>query len=179
MSIAAQFAMEGGQGNNVLNNPQYTVTPYGTVSSNIIGAQYILNYKIFSLNLGFNSVFGNGSYGQGGFVSPYTYQLLSDPLYTDGQVAGMIEKSSGGNAYKIAPSLNLLDKNLVITPQYAYYATTAVPASQEFDLITQYSIPQIKGLSFLAAYSYAASPDNVTNYGGYVNAVQLFAQYLW
>ena len=58
--------------------------------------------------VGFNTVGGSGSYGQGGFVSPYTYQAVSDPLYTTSWLAGMVEKGSSGNAYKLAPSVSLL-----------------------------------------------------------------------
>lgn len=180
IALAGQFAIEAGQGDNVLNNPQFTPYPYGSIGSNLLGVQFALNYGIWGLTLGFDSVFGAGSYGNGGLVSPYTYQVVSDPLYTTAQFGGMIEKASAGNAYKIAPSLTLLDKNLTIIPQYAYYATSAVPDSQEFDLTAQYSIPQIRGLSLDAAYSYVqSSGNNPIQPGDTINAVQMFVQYLY
>ena len=179
LTFAAQAAAEGGQGDNVLNNPQYTQTPYGSVNSNILGAQFGISYGIWSLLLSYDGVFGSGSFGDGGFVSPYTYQMLADPLYTTSQIEGMITTASSGNSYKIAAPVSLLNQNITITPQFAYLATNAVPSSQEFDLIAEYTIPQVKGLMLEGAYSYMQEPDNLQGVDSYFSVYMLFIQYLY
>ena len=87
----------------------------------------------------------------------------------------MVERSSG-QAYKIAPSLSLLDNNLVITPSYQYYATTIIPASSEYDLQISYTIPEIKGLSVFGGYGYLT---NVNEAGDGAYQAQVMLSYLY
>ncbi|MFN7094989.1 MAG: hypothetical protein ACK4M7_06465, partial [Burkholderiales bacterium] len=172
-TIGVQGAIQGqnGQG-NILNSNGYG----NSVRSNMIGTQLGFNYSIFDLQLGYNNIWGpSDGYEAGGLVSPYTYQYATDPLYTTGWIQGMVERSSG-QAYKIAPSLNLLENNLVITPSYQYYATTLIPASNEYDLQISYSVPQVKGLTFFGGYGYLTNADQNSN-GVY--QAQLMASYLY
>ncbi len=151
LTFAAQGAVQGnGWGEN-----QFVQNNYGTVNSNMLGAQLSLNYKIFGLQLGYNNLWGpQDAVMGGGMIAPYTYQIASDPLYTTGWMLGMVEKSAG-QAYKIAPSLSLLDGNLQIIPSYQYYATTAAPISSEYDLQLSYTIPQVRGLTLFVGYGYS------------------------
>lgn len=150
-TLGFQGAIQGANnGANFLNNSGYG----NSENSNMIGAQLGIKYKILSLQLGYNNIWGSSDgYQGGGLISPYTYQIASDPLYTSGWINGMIEKSAG-QAYKIAPSLNLLNNQLVITPSYQYYANTAVPVSSEYDLQVSYNLASVKGLTLFAGYGY-------------------------
>lgn len=172
-TFGIQGALQGqnGQG-NILNNNGYG----NSVRSNMLGAQIGINYSIFGLQLGYNNIWGaSDGYEAGGLISPYTYQYATDPLYTTGWIQGMVERSSG-QAYKIAPSISLLDENLVITPSYQYYATTLIPASSEYDLQISYTIPQVKGLTIFGGYGYLT---NVDEDGNGVHQVQIMASYLY
>lgn len=151
-TIAAQGGIEGGNGQG--NSNVFTNANLGNVSSNFVGAQLGLNYDIFSLQLGYNNIWGGeNAYGGGTIVSPYTYQLATDPLYTTGWLLGMVERSAG-SAYKIATTLNLLDNNLQIGPSYENFATYVDPASYEYDIQIVYTVPQIKGFTIFAGYGY-------------------------
>ncbi|RTL10706.1 MAG: hypothetical protein EKK54_10395 [Neisseriaceae bacterium] len=172
-TLGFQGAMQCQNGDgNILNNNGYG----NSVSSNMIGAQLGFNYSIFGIQFGYNNIWGpTDGYEAGGLVSPYTYQYATDPLYTTGWIQGMVERSSG-QAYKIAPSLSLLDNSLIISPSYQYYATTIIPASNEYDIQLSYSLPQVKGLTFFGAYGYVtdADPD-----GNGVYQAQLMVSYLY
>lgn len=172
-TIGLQGALQGqnGQG-NILNNNGYG----NSVDSNMLGAQLGFNYSIFGLQLGYNNIWGpSDGYEAGGLISPYTYQYATDPLFTTGWLQGMVERSSG-QAYKIAPSLNLLDNNLVISPSYQYYATTIIPASSEWDLQISYNVPDVKGLTFFGGYGYLTNADED---GNGVYQAQLMVSYLY
>lgn len=178
-NLAAQGGYEQGDGNNVFaNNGGYNI------SSTFYGLQAGMNYKWFGLNLGMNSIWGpTTSYLNGGLVSPYTYEIATDPLYTTSYMLGMVEKGAGG-AYKITPSFNFLNNNLTISPSYAYYATVGVPASSEYDLVINYNLTQVKGLSFLLGSGYLTQPVYSNPFvggatGGNAYLVQVGANYLY
>ncbi|MCE3269358.1 MAG: hypothetical protein K0R49_1610 [Burkholderiales bacterium] len=172
-NIGVQGALQGQNGSsNILNTNGYG----NSVDSHMIGLQFGFNYSIFNLQLGYNNIWGNADgYEAGGIVSPYTYQLATDPLYTTGWIQGMVERSSG-QAYKIAPSLSLLDNNLTIAPAYQYYATTLIPASSEYDLQISYNVPQIKGLTFFGGYGYLT---DINNDGSGIYQWQIMVTYLY
>lgn len=172
-TVGFQGALQGANGNgNILNTSGYG----NSVNSNMLGAQFGFNYSILGLQLGYNNIWGpSDGYQSGGLVSPYTYQYATDPLYTTGWIQGMVERSSG-QAYKIAPSLSLLDNNLVITPSYQYYATTLIPASSEYDLQISYMIPEIKGLTVFGGYGYLT---NVNEDGDGAYQAQVMLSYLY
>lgn len=141
-NLAFQAGTENGNSNNIIS-----INNDGQITSNFIGAEIGLNYNWFGLTLGYNGIWGPANaYEGGGIVSPYTYQLGVDPLYTTSWIIGMVEKSAG-NAYKIAPSLSFLNNNLTISPSIVYYDTYAVVSSTEYDFIINYNIPQIKGFN--------------------------------
>lgn len=178
-TIGLQGAIEGSSGANALEN-----NGYGSVRSNMVGLMLGLDYSIFGLQVSYNNIWGpSTAYGGGDLVSPYTYQYATDPLYTTGWLAGMIEKSSSGSAYKIAPSLSLLNNNLIIGPSYEYYATsvsqlvpTSIPDTSEYDLQITYNIPQIKGLTIFTGGGYLLQPEDI---GGNIYSAQVMVNYLY
>lgn len=172
-TIAAQGALQGTAGNTSILN----ANGYGTnVNSNMLGTQLGLEYSIFTLQLGYNNIWGStDGYAQGGLISPYTYQYATDPLYTTGWIVGMADRSSG-QAYKLSPSLSLLDGNLIVTPSYEYFSSTYVPSSNEYDIQVSYSIPEVKGLTLFGGYGYLSNVDDQGN-GFYLG--QLMVSYLY
>lgn len=178
-TLGAQGSLQGQNGEgDILNNAGYG----NDVRSNMLGLQLGFNYSIFGLQLGYNNIWGpEDSYEGGGIISPYTYQYATDPLYTTGWIQGMVERSAG-QAFKIAPSISLLDNNLVITPSYQYYATTFMPAGVEYDIQISYSVPQVKGLTFFGGYGYLQQPT-YTSYdddlGGDTYQAQIMVSYLY
>ena len=180
-TIGLQGGMEGGNGqgnSNVFNNTvNEDGNPLGAVNSNFVGVQAGFNYDIFQLQLSYNNIWGGQSnaYGGGGIVSPYTYQLATDPLYTTGWLIGMVERSAG-SAYKIAPSLSLMDDSLQIGPSYENYATTGQPASYEYDMQIVYNVPQIKGFSIFGGYGYLFQPEEL---GGNTYQGEIMFSYLY
>lgn len=153
-TLAAQGGMEWGETNNALTN-----NGYGNVQSNFVGAQAGLSYEWFGLTLGYNNVWGpQTAFGNGAIVSPYTYNVNWDPLYSTAWMQGLVGKASAGQAYKIAPSFTFLDGNLSISPTYAYSNTSAALADSELDWVVSYSVPQVKGLNLFGVYAYEWQP---------------------
>ncbi len=73
-SLQSTFAA----GSNTIDN-----NGYGAPDNQMLGAELIYAYKNYSLTLGYNALIGSSSsYGQGGLISPYTYQIANDPLFT-------------------------------------------------------------------------------------------------
>ena len=180
-TLQEQFGKEYADHFNTIQN-----NGLGTPGSTFFGVQGGFTYKWLGLNLAFNNADGgSGSFGNGAIVSPYTYGVALDPLYTTPYMQGLVDRASGGQAYKIAPTLSFLDGNLSIAPAYTLLETTAVPSSQEYDLVVSYSVPQVKGLSFFGAYAYQSIPyTTVTNsqgtstYGS-TYTTMVFASYLY
>lgn len=174
-NVAAQGGTDNTNGSNALLNDGY-----GQIGSNFVGVQAGFSYNWFSLNLGYNSVWGSGSYGNGAIVSPYTYGLASDPLYTTPYMAGLVELGTSGSAYKISPSFNFFDGNLSIAPAFTQFITPAAPqfnGTKEYDLVTSYTIPQVKGLSVFGVYAYQQVPD--TNSNGSTYVTQIYLSYVY
>lgn len=175
-TIAAQAGLERDAGNAIL-----LAHDYGNVSSNFVGVQTGLTYKWFSITLGYNSIWGlqqNNIYDGGNIVSPYTYQLGTDPLYTTSWAVGMVEKS-GGNAYKIAPTFTFLDGNLSFSPSYAYYSTNVVAPSTEYDFIVNYNIAQVKGLNLYGGLGLITQQANSDGTSGNVSIAEIRVNYLY
>jgi hypothetical protein len=87
----------------------------------------------------------------------------------------MVERSSG-QAYKVSPVIKLIDNNLTISPSYQYYATTIIPASNKWDLIVSYNIPEIRGLNLLGVYGYLTNASVNAND---LYQLQLMVSYLY
>ena len=101
--------------------------------------------------------------------------MATDPLYTTGFILGMVQRSAG-SAYKVAPTLNLLDGNLQIAPSYEDFVTTSAPTSNEYDLQIIYNIPQIKGFTVFTGYGYVSQSEQQ---GGDIYQAQVMFSYLY
>lgn len=181
-NIAAQGGYEQGDNGNIIST-----NSDGTINSTFFGVQGGLNYKWFGLTLAANTLFGtSNSYMSGGIISPYTYEIATDPLYTTSYMLGMVEKS-GGNAYKITPSFNFMDNSLTFAPSAAFYQTTGVPSSAEYDMIITYNVQQVKGLLFTLDGAWLVQPSYANPFPsaggmmstGNVYTIQLGTSYLY
>lgn len=174
-TIAAQAGREQATTINTISN-----NGLGTPGSTFYGLQGGFTYDWFGLNLGFNSVMGdNSSFGQGAIISPYTYGVALDPLYTTPYMQGLVDRASGGYGYKVTPSFTFLDGNLSFSPAYTNLQTTAVASSQEYDFTASYSPSHIKGLTIFAVYAYQEVPFTASTPSGSSYTTQLFISYLY
>lgn len=181
MTFSAQAGTQGTELYPYTNNV-FAHAGYGAPQSNLLGLKYDFNYRWFEISASYNLVAGrnhHNSYEGGGLISPYTYQLASDPLYTTSTLGGLVEKSAG-QAFKITPAINLFDGNLVISSSYAKYFTNVAPNSQEIDLTLTYAptISGLKGLSFDAYFGFLRQ-DSTLRTNNNVQFLQLFASYLY
>lgn len=174
-NISAQGGTDNQSSSTAISNENY-----GQISSNFVGVQGGFSYDWFSLNIGYNNVWGQSSaYGNGAIVSPYTYGYATDPLYTTPYMAGLADLGTAGQAYKISPSFNFLSGNLSIAPAFTTF-NTALPqwnGTNEYDFVVAYNLPQIKGLTLFGAYAYQQVPAANTTGDNYVG--QLFVSYLY
>ncbi len=180
-NLSFSLASQLGSDNSVSANA-FTNNNNGQISSNFVGIQGGLSYKIFSLNLGYNTIWGpTSAFGSGAIVSPYTYGFATDPLYTTPYIAGLVDMGTAGSAYKISPSLNLMNGNLVIAPAFTSFATSSPDrnGTSEYDFTVNYSIPEIKGLNIFAAYAYQSVPAVNMNPSNSTSLTQLFVTYLY
>jgi len=149
-----------GTGGSVANNPSIPDALQGDPNNKTLGAKLTYMYNWFSMAIAANTLWGtNDSFKDGGIVSPYTYQIANDPLYTTSFLSGMVEKG-GGNAYKISGAITILEEKLVITPSFAYYSTKQVPNSTESNFITRYYFqePAVE-LDLIYAYTTVVGQD--------------------
>lgn len=156
LQVASQMGTENG--NNAINLG--TAQGASDVNSDFVGLQGGLKYSTwFGLNLGYNNVWSPvNSLGNGAIVSPYTYNINLDPLYTTSWMQSLVGLGSGGQAYKVAPAFTFLNGNLSISPSYSYFTGSMMPSVNEYDFIVSYSVPQIKGLTFFGVVAYSDAP---------------------
>lgn len=174
-NLGLQGGYEQGNANDII-----ATNGLGNINSTFYGAQAGFNYKWFGLNFAFDNSFGpSNSFGQGAIVSPYTYSVALDPLYTTPYMSGLVDRASGGQAYKISPSFTFLNGSLSFTPAATFLQTVAATSSQEYDFVASYSIPQIKGLTLFAAYGYYSTPFTPTTPGGDTYTFDTFVSYLY
>ncbi len=132
------------------------------VNSNMIGASIDTNYKNnIGITLAYNNIWGlNNSFLGGNIISPYTFSVGTDPLFTTSWIGGLIEKSAG-YSYKISPYINLLNNQLNILLSYANYQTYQVIASQEYDIVCSISPQSLKGLNLILGYGYISHINQI------------------
>lgn len=179
-SLAFNIAAQGGVNNQGGSTSAFTDDGLGSISSNFVGLQGGLTYDIFSLNIGYNNIWGPSSaYGGGAISTPYTYGFATDPLYTTPFMAGLNDMSTAGQAFKISPALNLLDGNLSIAPAWTTFSTFAPEwnGTNEYDFIVTYNIPQVKGLTVFGAVAYQDVPSVNTN--GNTAITQMIVSYVY
>ncbi|MEN9946092.1 MAG: hypothetical protein RLZZ293_478 [Pseudomonadota bacterium] len=173
------LAAQGGTNNNFTNsNTALNNAGYGGINSNFLGIQGGFNYDWMGLNVAYNNIWGSG-FGSGAIVSPFTFGMATDPLYTTPYMAGLVDLATAGSAYKISPNLNFLSGNLTISPAFTSFSTANSQSNgtKEYDLTVSYNITQIKGLTLFVAYAYQQVPQANPNNSSYVS--QFFASYLY
>lgn len=167
MDFGLQGFMEQGSGittQTVLPGMQNTA---GSVSSNGLGAKISLNIGDNTTSISFNNIFGpNGSYLNGGMVTPYTYGMEVDPLYTTPALTSLAEQGSG-YAYTLRNSTWFMDKNLKFNLSASQFFVNQVYSGQpnqinEYDGSLMYSIPHTH-MNIWTRLVYLEQPDY---YGG-------------
>jgi len=135
----------------------------GGVSGNAVGMKFAVNVGHNTVTLAYNNVFGaNGSYLNGGIVTPYTFGLETDPLYTTPALNSIAELGSG-SAYLIKDSMSFLDNSLKASLAFSQFFVNQVYATQanqitEYDAALQYTIPNTT-LNFWSRLVYVSQPD--------------------
>jgi hypothetical protein len=111
----------------------------GSPNSKMLGAQFTYRYRDIDLGASSNVLFADSnSFQQGGMISPYTYNLANDPLYTTSFRSGMVEKGGGG-AFKIFSLIKAFGNKLTIKPSLAHYNNTGGITSNVVNLLTGYT----------------------------------------
>ncbi len=119
-------------------------TSAGLISSNGTGGKVALNIANNTTSVSFNNIFGSG-FLNGGMVTPYTYGMETDPLYTTPALTSLAELGSG-YAYTIRNSTQFLDKSLKFNLSASQFIVNQVYATQatlinEYDAAFIYRIP--------------------------------------
>lgn len=171
ITLNLQAASQGtvGSGSNVFSDNGLQ-SPEGQ----LLGAEITYSYNNASLTLAYNGLIGSGGFSNGNLVSPYTFQLANDPLYTTSYMGGVIENSAS-NAIKIFPAISFFDQSLVIAPSYAYYDSDIFNNSAEWDFIVTYQVPEVTGLQLIGVYAVMQTFPATT----LSNLVQFSAAYLF
>lgn len=149
--FAAQGFMERSSGLTLTNQTSLPgqTTPAGDVSSNGVGGKIALNIANNTSSISYNNIFGaNGSYLNGGMVTPYTYGMEADPLYTTPALTSLAELGSG-QAYTIRNSTRFLDNSLKFNLSFSQFFVDQIYTGQasevtEYDATVLYQVPQTK-----------------------------------
>lgn len=151
---------------NQVISPNQTTT-LGNISSNGLGAKLALNIGDNISSISFNNIFGaQGSYLNGGMVTPYTYGMEIDPLYTTPALSSLAEFGSGW-AYTLRNSISFLDKSLKFNLSMSQFFVNQVYVTQvtqvtEYDASLLYRIPHTN-MNVWTRMVYLQQPSN---YGG-------------
>lgn len=140
-------------------------TTAGYISSNGIGAKIALNLGNNTSSISYNNIFGrSGSYLNGGMVTPYTYGMETDPLYTTPALTSLAELGSG-SAYTIRNSTSFMEKSLKFNLSFSQFFVNQVYSSQanqitEYDASLVYRIPHTT-MNVWTRLVYLDQPDYV------------------
>lgn len=141
-----------------------TTTPQvvgdGAVNSYLMGAKFGYSFDDWlNAEISYDTMFGpQNSFYNGGFISPYTFTIVNDPLYTSGLGAGMIEQGAG-NSYRGALIFKPIPGDSRTKIEIAYEQFNTVNPMQEFDVDLKW-VPNgaPKGLIVHVQGDYAISP---------------------
>lgn len=146
--MAAQVAHERADG----------IQSAGPVDATAYGLMAGLRFGLFNIFSAFDrviphQVFSVGGRGldNGGFVSPYTEQYSSDPLYTSDMDYGLVAAAAAGNSYKFGVVYRPL-KNLRLKYAYSIYDTQPYLANVDANYVGISYIPTsgLRGLSIVS-----------------------------
>ena len=140
-------------------------TPAGVVASNGVGAKLALNIGNNTSSISYNNIFGsNGSFLNGGMVTPYTYGLQIDPLYTTPALNSLAELGSGF-AYTLRNSTGFMDNKLKFNLSFSQFYVNQVYSFQanlisEYDTSLIYRIPH-SNMNIWTRMVYVGQPASV------------------
>jgi hypothetical protein len=110
----------------------------GAPRSKMLGAKFTYRYGDYDVGVSTNILFADSnSFQKGGIISPYTYDIANDPLFTTSFRSGMVEKG-GGTAFKIFSIASVLDNKLTLKPSLGIYNTNDGISSKELNMIAGY-----------------------------------------
>lgn len=175
MVLAAQAGNQNtlGMGTNVNQ-----LAGYGSPSSYLLGAKLGYGYSYwFETALSYDGMYGpTNAFYQGGFVSPYTYGIVNDPLYTSGLAGGLIEQGAG-NSYKISTTFKPIGDDLKIETAFEKFVTVSPMNSYDLDVKYKPFDNDLKGLILHLWVNYTSGPQyNMVNPGDFL-FVQTMASY--
>ncbi len=143
-----QGFMQSSSGSEITNQfplPGQT-TPAGVIASNGVGGRIALNVANNTTSISYNNIFGSsGSFLNGGMVTPYTYGMEVDPLYTTPALTSLAELGSG-YAYTLRNSTSFMDNSLKFNLSMSQFFVNQVYVGQatavtEYDASLLYRIP--------------------------------------
>lgn len=143
--LAAQVAHELADG----------IQSAGPVDATAFGFLAGIRYGRYDIFSAFDRVIPHHSFSEGGraldnggFVSPYTEQYSSDPLYTSDMDYGLVAASASGNSFKFGIVYHPI-KNLRFKYAYSIYNTQPIVPNVDANYVTITYFPgkSFKGLS--------------------------------
>jgi hypothetical protein len=175
MTIAGQTGNQNtlGMGTNVNQ-----LAGYGSPSSYLFGGKVGYGYSYwFETALSYDGMYGpENAFYQGAFVSPYTYGIVNDPLYTSSLAGGLIEQGAG-NSYKISTTFRPLGDDLKIETAFEKFVTVSPMNSYDLDVKYKPFTNMYRGVILHLWVNYTSGPDyNIVNAGDFL-FVQTVASY--
>lgn len=168
MDFGIQYLNQGSSGDvftsSTYTNLQGQTVQTQAVQSNAVGAEWAINTGDNTLLVAYNNVFGNSnSYMNGAMITPYTYGLETDPLYTTPALSSLAELGSG-SAYLIKDTMHFLNSSLKASLAFSQFFINQVYATQtgmqtEYDAALQYSMPHTH-LNLWGRVVYVQQADN-------------------
>lgn len=154
----------------------------GAVNSYLGGVKIGYSFDDWlNAELSYDGMFGgaNNSFYGGGFISPYTFTVVTDPLYTSGLGAGMIEQGAG-NSYRAALTFKPIPNDSKTKIELAYEQFNTVSPLQEYDLDIKW-VPNgaPKGLILHWEADYAVAPVTDIVNGGNFFFMETIATYTY
>ena len=137
--FSGQGFMQSSSGQSIISNVTFPgqSTTAGEISSNGVGAKIALNIGNNTSSISYNNVFGGDkSFLNGGMVTPYTYGLETDPLYTTPALNSIAELGSG-SAYTIRNSTLFMENALKFSLSFSQFFVNQVYLNQP-NLVTEY-----------------------------------------
>lgn len=162
--LGLQGFVQASSGNNNTNQVYLPGqdTPAGLISSNGTGLKIALNIGDNTTSISFNNIFGSG-FLNGGMVTPYTYGMETDPLYTTPALTSLAELGSG-YAFTLRNSTTFMDKNLKFNISASQFNVNQVFEGQatqvnEYDAALLYRIPHTN-MNVWTRMVYLQQPQN-------------------
>ena len=140
-------------------------TPAGVIASNGVGGKIALNVANNTTSISYNNIFlVQGVILNGGMVTPYTYGMEVDPLYTTPALTSLAELGAG-YAYTLRNSTSFMDNSLKFNLSMSQFFVNQVYVGQatnitEYDASLLYRIPHTN-MNVWTRLVYLEQPDNV------------------